>query len=161
MATWALPTAPGTPYAPPAVDEAPVASVRNPVGQHLASRGARLANHIVDSIAVTMLQFPVSYLFLGHGPDVRAAELYVVGAFFVFLGYYTLMESIWGRTVGKLVTGTRVVQLNGEPISGSQAVGRTLCRFVPFDALSFLLSQRGLHDRAARTIVVRDATVRP
>jgi uncharacterized RDD family membrane protein YckC len=76
----------------------------------------------------------------------------------VMIVYYTLMESTTGTTIGKLLTGTRVVDEAGRPITFGQALLRSLSRIVPFEAFSILLADdddpRGWHDRWPRTRVV-------
>lgn len=76
----------------------------------------------------------------------------------VMIAYYTLMESTTGTTIGKLLTGTRVVYEAGRPITFGQAVLRSLSRIVPFEAFSILFADdddpRGWHDRWPRTRVV-------
>ena len=42
-----------------------------------------------------------------------------------------------GRTLGKFITGTKVVSADGETPTASQIVGRTFCRMIPFEAFSF------------------------
>lgn len=73
--------------------------------------------------------------------------------------YYTLMEGITGTTIGKLVTGTRVVDEAGRRVRFGQALLRSVSRVVPFEAFSVLLADdddpRGWHDRWPRTRVVR------
>jgi uncharacterized RDD family membrane protein YckC len=67
--------------------------------------------------------------------------------------YYGLSESLTGRTLGKLATGTRVVNNKGITPSVNEILLRTLCRFVPFDALSFF-GDSGWHDDWSKTKVV-------
>ncbi|MEP7184358.1 MAG: RDD family protein [Rhodanobacter sp.] len=69
------------------------------------------------------------------------------------LAYYFFFEGIWARTPGKLVLGTRVVSQHGDKPAFGQVVGRTLCRFIPFDALSFF-GEEGWHDSIPKTQVV-------
>ena len=65
---------------------------------------------------------------------------------------------LFGITVGKLCTGTRVVDENGHAIGFRRALLRSLCRLIPFDAFSVLMSDdqtiRGWHDSLPRTYVV-------
>lgn len=79
--------------------------------------------------------------------------------FAVTIAYYTLMEGTTGITIGKLLTGTRVVDEAGRRISFLQASLRSLSRVVPFEAFSVLFADdedpRGLHDRWPKTRVVR------
>lgn len=78
--------------------------------------------------------------------------------FAVIIVYYTLMEGATGTTIGKLLTGTRVVDEAGRPITFGQALLRSLSRIVPFEAFSILFADdddpRGWHDRWPRTRVV-------
>jgi uncharacterized RDD family membrane protein YckC len=83
---------------------------------------------------------------------------YALGMFAMLL-YYVPLEGLFGFTIGKLVTGTRVVNEQGDRPTWGQAFGRTLCRFIPFEPLSVLFAQdgkvRGWHDRVPGTWVVR------
>ena len=78
--------------------------------------------------------------------------------FAAIIVYYTLMEGATGTTIGKLLTGTRVVDEAGRPITFGQALLRSLSRIVPFEAFSILFADdddpRGWHDRWPRTRVV-------
>ncbi len=79
---------------------------------------------------------------------------YVI-AFPIYIGYYIIMEAAFGRTIGKLACGTRVVNQHGRKASVGQIFGRTFCRFIPFEAFSFLGSEtRGWHDSIAKTYVI-------
>jgi len=72
--------------------------------------------------------------------------------------YYVIFESIWSRTPAKFITKTRVVTEYGEKPNSNTIFIRTLVRFVPFEALSFLSPERprGWHDRWSKTIVIND-----
>ena len=48
----------------------------------------------------------------------------------VFLTYYGLMEGRFGFTLGKLVTGTRVVDAQGRRITLARGMLRSLCRLI-------------------------------
>lgn len=69
--------------------------------------------------------------------------------------YYLVFESLFGRTMGKIITGSIVVDENGLKPSFGVVCTRTLCRLIPFDALSFLSkSGRIWHDSFSKTYVV-------
>src|SRR4030095_15624424 len=53
--------------------------------------------------------------------------------------YYSLMEGVFGVTVGKLCTGTCVVDEGGRRIGFPRALLRSLCREIPFNAFSVLM----------------------
>ena len=73
--------------------------------------------------------------------------------------YYVPMEGLFGFTIGKLVTGTRVVDAQGGRPGWGQVFGRTLCRLIPFEPFSLFFSKdgevRGWHDGIPKTWVVR------
>lgn len=128
-----------------------------------ASRWRRLLNLLIDYAGVVLV-LGVFGILLGliggeeaiawlERPNVGRDYALAVGAMFV---YYVPLEGLFGATLGKLLTGTRVVDENGAPPSWGQAFGRTLCRLIPFEAFSmFAPSRRGWHDRVPRTYVVR------
>lgn len=72
--------------------------------------------------------------------------------------YYTAMEGVFGFTIGKLITNTRVVDEYGRPPGFRRAFFRSLCRLIPFNALSLLISddqvRRGWHDSIPKTYVI-------
>jgi uncharacterized RDD family membrane protein YckC len=76
------------------------------------------------------------------------------------VAYYVVCESAFQATLGKLVTGTRVVTFNGDKPTFGQVVGRSFARFVPFEAFSFLNRRPiGWHDSWTGTRVVERDSV--
>jgi len=80
--------------------------------------------------------------------------------------YYTFFEGLLGFTIGKLITNTRVVDEQGNRLPFGRAALRSLCRFIPFEPFSLLLSdddvRRGWHDSLAKSyVVVRGSRGRP
>jgi uncharacterized RDD family membrane protein YckC len=145
------------PYAPPA---APLAE---PMPLRRATRGQRFATMLLDSLFYYLFAFLIGVVFVSLGMErvlERIPDL-LLGAL-IMLVYYAPQEAYSGRTLGKRIMKTQVVNADGQPITGKQAVLRTLGRFIPFEALTFLGGGEegpcGLHDNIARTIVV---TTRP
>jgi uncharacterized RDD family membrane protein YckC len=68
--------------------------------------------------------------------------------------YYTFMESTLGRSLGKLITGTKVINLEGKRPKPLTILGRSFARLVPFEPFSFFGNERGWHDRWSDTRVV-------
>ncbi|OYW69498.1 MAG: hypothetical protein B7Z21_01185 [Verrucomicrobiales bacterium 32-60-5] len=69
--------------------------------------------------------------------------------------YCTCFEGLFGRSVGKWITGTKVVMVSGAALSFPRASLRSLCRLVPFDPFSFLGADAiGWHDKWTCTRVV-------
>ena len=127
-----------------------------------ASKGQRFANHIIDFIAACFFYLltgvGLAVLVEGSGGDSDAVfeglSGYVIGYSF-FAGYFTLMEGLSkGRTLGKLITGTYAVGLDGKPLTLKQAFYRSLCRVVPFESFSGL-GAAPWHDKWTNTTVVK------
>lgn len=75
--------------------------------------------------------------------------------FINFLGYYTCCEKIFkGRTLGKLITGTRAVREDGKELTWKDAFLRSLSRLVPFEPFS-AFGGYPWHDKWTKTMVVK------
>jgi len=125
----------------------------------LASRGRRLANFVLDMVGYVVMAMMIEFINAVVNLTFNVDVIGFLGPLFglaLSLLYYIVSEALFGRTLGKLVTGTRVVAESGGRAKLWQVVLRTLYRFVPFDALSFLSKRRpGWHDRWSKTRVVR------
>jgi uncharacterized RDD family membrane protein YckC len=143
------------PYEPPKSDVGP--SPDQPALLVDASTGTRFANFAIDMVARLALYFIVGVVAALFGLPVERGRLtsYGIGYLTIFL-YYVALEATFGRTLGKLITGTRVVTADGRRPSFFQNVGRSLTRLVPFEPLSFAGNAIGWwHDRWSDTRVVR------
>ncbi len=86
---------------------------------------------------------------------------YLIAALITF-GYFTLMEWLFGSTIGKWVFGIRVVDFSGRRISFGQALFRNLLRlidglFAGVVGLWFMFNnerRQRLGDKATGTLVV-------
>lgn len=125
-----------------------------------ASKWLRLLNLLIDYIAFWVLGLVVGmviiYVFgMENAHWLEGGSGFTIGIL-VPLAYYILVEGATGRTLGKLVTGTRVVNAAGGTPSFKQILGRSLARFIPFEAFSFLGDDgRGWHDSIPDTYVIR------
>jgi uncharacterized RDD family membrane protein YckC len=129
-----------------------------------ASSGARFLNHILDLLSVFILFFLAIVLMgiivtilgingIGTWIDGLGDFAWDIIALILLLFYYLITEAFFGRSLGKFVTGTIVVNKNGKKPDFGAILKRTLCRLIPFDPLSFLGS-RGWHDSMSDTYVV-------
>ena len=132
----------------------------------LTSDRDRFVNCILDFIfiIVTIIVFTFLIIIIGNvfqwgiyriwteiGSDLGISGVYLSFAMF----YYLVLEGLFGRSFGKFITGSVVVTENGVKPSFSLICVRTLCRLIPFDALSFLgKSGRIWHDSLSNTYVV-------
>jgi uncharacterized RDD family membrane protein YckC len=73
----------------------------------------------------------------------------------IFAAESWLLTALTGLTVGKRLLGVRVARLNGRPVGFGWALLRTLLLLAVVPPLITDRDMRGLHDRAANTIVVR------
>ena len=111
-----------------------------------ATAGKRLANYIIDLVMFYLLAFLVGIGIALVHPEVFEGmddDSFNLGAQLLTLMCYALymavVEAIFkGKTLGKLITGTRAVNLDGSKISTKTAFTRGLCRAVPFCAFSAL-----------------------
>ncbi|MCO6463848.1 MAG: RDD family protein [Saprospiraceae bacterium] len=87
---------------------------------------------------------------------------YIIGTsleYYTIMWYYVIyclvLEGIFNRTLGKLVTGTIVISTRTfEKPSFGQILGRSFSRLIPFDGLSFISSNPwGWHDSIPNTMV--------
>jgi uncharacterized RDD family membrane protein YckC len=69
--------------------------------------------------------------------------------------YYLALESIFGRTLGKVLLGTRVATESGTTPSLSAVLVRTLSRLIPLEPVSFTLADTWWHDSLSKTKVLR------
>jgi uncharacterized RDD family membrane protein YckC len=130
-----------------------------------ASTGQRFANYAIDLVAyyffflVLCLLLGVVLGLTGHMEMTKYLDspwTTVVAIAFIFT-YYFVLEVSTGRTIGKLITRTRVVMADGSELTTKGALLRSLGRMIPFDALSYLGGDAGMHDRISKTRVVRIA----
>ncbi len=73
----------------------------------------------------------------------------------VFAAEVYLLTALTGFTVGKRLLGLRVVRLDGKPVGFLWSLVRTLLFLAVIPPLVFDGDLRGLHDKAANTVVIR------
>lgn len=133
---------------------------------------------LVDLLLFVLVQFSLGVVG-GRlwGRDVEALPVFqtMVGAFTLLFAclYTTILHAVRGQTIGKLVTGVRVVGVEGEPLGVGAALLRWFAYFASLAPLGagFLMAglrrdKRALHDLIAGSRVDRErppapATVSP
>ncbi len=122
-----------------------------------ASRGRRCANYLLDLVGYMLVIMVTTYVSLVFAPEIVDTETFdLIIGLPVYLAYYILFEGLTGRTPGKLITGTRVVDAQGNKPGFGTLVLRNLARFIPFEAFSFFrTSEEGWHDTLTKTHVIR------
>lgn len=125
----------------------------------VAGMGRRLLALLIDWVAATMIALGAVSL-RSPGPARAGGTLALINqaqhwALPVFAVMVYLLTALAGLTLGKRLLGIRVARLDGRPVGFGWALVRTLLLLAVVPALFTDRDQRGLHDRAADTIVVR------
>ncbi len=153
------------PYAPP---QSNVGQIEEEVQFDAPSAGSgkRFLNYLIDRVAVFGIFFVLGIILVildEKGVTFEAASIFEDIGFLqdiLFTGvvtvmYYCCFEGACGRSLGKWITGTKVVSVSGEPLSFGKILGRNLTRLVPFEAFSFLGgADSGWHDAWSGTRVI-------
>jgi len=132
----------------------------------LASNNKRFLNYVLDHIffmfVLVVIGFILGILIALFNSTAISLWIQSLGDWgwnlillLISLTYYILFESLSGRTLGKLITGTIVVNENGKKPDFGTIFKRSLCRLIPFNAVSFLFNPSlGWHDSISDTYVV-------
>ena len=123
-----------------------------------AGLGARFLNLLIDTFLSRIVATIFAVVLIkAVGPGDSAAVISIVVVLGGMIGYYVLCEGVFGWTVGKLITGTRVIRNDGKKPNVGQIIGRTFARFIPFEPFSVLFgrSNSGWHDSLSGTRVVK------
>jgi len=131
-----------------------------------ANAGRRLANYLIDlavqyglgyliGLAAALLTYIDIFGPLEYIEQMNKVEEYLLGLVISFVYYFTFESLTGGRTLGKYITGTKVLTWYGEKPSVGRFAKRSLCRLIPFNPFSFLAENpRGWHDSLSDTVVV-------
>jgi len=115
----------------------------------------RLIGWLIDAL-------PIMILSMAIAQENREPEMQQVYFVLFYIPYCIILEGIFNRTLGKLVTGTIVISSRTfEKPSFGQILGRSFSRLIPFDGLSFISSNpRGWHDSIPNTMVTTIKSIR-
>ena len=128
-----------------------------------ATKGKRFANYIIDLIVCTILGalfgavLGVVLVLTNANVDSFFDNKFFNYALGVLINiiYFTIIEASSGRSIGKLITKTKVVNEDGSKMDFKTSLIRSLCRNIPFNAFSFLNEEAsGWHDKFSKTKVV-------
>lgn len=135
-----------------------------------ATVGARFVNYLIDLLLfygfLILAGAGFGVVFLGTGEQVETSFLFREDSgavmlqylvfYFVYIVTYTVIEgAAKGKTLGKLITGTRAVKTDGTDLSWRDAFMRSLCRIVPFEPFS-AFGANPWHDKWTNTTVVKE-----
>jgi uncharacterized RDD family membrane protein YckC len=141
---------PYNPYAAPQASEDEPESARFADQFKDAAVGSRLTHLFVDNVVAGILIFVITLLTreqLGRSATILTFAIRPL--------YYICFESLLQQTPAKMMTRTRVITEDGRKPSPGQIIKRTLIRFIPFEAFTFLSADGSKwHDRWSKTRVV-------
>ena len=139
------------------------------VERYKAEKIYRLINYIIDLVFCAFMMW---FFFLGfllyqyfvlgttieESYDQANINNPLIERILILLLYGLLMfvleAATKGRSLGKLITGTKVIKTDGSELSITDLLKRNFIRAVPFDQLSFV-GNKGWHDHFSDTAVVR------
>ena len=130
-----------------------------------AGSGKRLANYFIDLIVFYILMFCfgvfLAALDSNASEDINSVRGPLLDRLISLIFYgisMGLIEGLFrGKTLGKVITGTRAVNEDGSRISFLTGFLRGLSRAVPFDAFSALgQPPYPWHDRWTNTYVINE-----
>lgn len=129
------------------------------VDSNVVGSGIRFLNFIIDFLVWFILVTIISFIIGLFISPIDQGKIKLFGYFLVFgtfIGYYAIMEIKFQKTIGKFLTKTKVVKMNGEKPENGDIIARTFYRLIPFDRISFLFTKNGFHDFLSKTKVVKD-----
>lgn len=138
------------------------------VDTNRATKWQRLANFVIDRIIFSFSFFIIgslgvivdqilgiqyfTKLFSNLAGINRAVDILITGILY-FLYTFLLEYITKGRTIGKYITGTKVITTDGQIPTMYEFFIRNISRLVPFDIISFL-GENGWHDSWSDTRVI-------
>ena len=137
------------------------------VQNNKATRGVRFANYLIDAVVFYVLIFffgvflgilsaigidaPLQFfLYLNEIP----AFDYLFTSILYFIYIFSIEYLTKGKSIGKFITKTQVVSIDGTMPTQKDFLIRNISRLVPFEAFSFLIGNDGWHDSWSDTRVV-------
>lgn len=119
--------------------------------------GTRVLNFFIDVIFVFILAYLGSKVYNWYVYYYRIPP-FNFGWFFAaaILVYYTLLESIFSKTLGKWISQSRVVNQKGFKASFFQILLRSIIRLTIIDCFFIPFLNKPLHDYLSKTEVIQE-----
>ncbi|MFH1759523.1 MAG: RDD family protein [bacterium] len=130
----------------------------------------RAINYFVDYLLIPQVLMPLLLRLLGieiysldiletmEGPEMEKVfgEMMHVLTYFAlaWISYFAVCEIYFQKTLGKMITKTIVVDMDGNKPLPRQIILRTLIRLIPMEFLSYYVTGYILHDEWSKTAVV-------
>lgn len=121
----------------------------------LAGKQDRLINFIVDKVIIVFLILVILFI-LSFFIDPFGKVKYIILAVITFT-YYIYFEARTGKTPGKIISKTKVVDKTGKKAGVMPVMFRTLIRLTGIIPFVFLFgTEVGIHDLVTKTRVISD-----
>lgn len=135
------------------------------LNQGSASKGQRFVNYIIDTVIYFVSWYVLMVIIVVAWNLAISPTDYNSSAFMILIGisptilyvpFYAFCESVSScRSIGKFITKTKTVRLDGNKFAIKDALFRSLIRLIPIEPFT-AFSNRGLwHDRWTKTRVVK------
>lgn len=138
------------------------------VDRNRSQKWARFANLIIDRAVITLIFLAFGFIsaFIYGLTNItffieivykmsslsRVTDILITSL--VYFTYTLLIEYFTkGRSIGKYITGSKVICIDGTEPTFNDYLIRNISRIVPFDMLSFL-GENGWHDKWSETRVI-------
>lgn len=117
--------------------------------------GTRVLNFLVDTLLIFIISYAL-YKGLKYYVTLYRKSLLSFGYIFfiVLFVYYFFSELLFARTIGKLVSFTKVVNHKGQCPNFTQVFIRSIVRLTVIDCFFFPIWEKTLHDYLSNTQVV-------
>lgn len=162
------------PYAPPRSDSPQDSQLSSPATVESVAESYSRGSMVMRRWAGCWIDLILSFAFLLIPDAVLGNDLYQKTMeiwLLLVAGYFIIPEVLWGRTPGKLISGTVVVNQYGYPPSLIQVLVRTVFRIVEVNPACMggvpagivvwnSRRRQRLGDMVAGTFVIRSADVR-
>lgn len=118
----------------------------------VAGLGRRLLGFVIDCVVAGLITSPFVHVHLASPSATQSASYWSLLTWFVIT---VIGTGFFGTTPGMALVGIRVAPLDGRPMLGpGRAVLRAILVTLIVPAVIWDVDRRGLHDRAAGTIVL-------
>jgi uncharacterized RDD family membrane protein YckC len=115
------------------------------------TRTLRLYNFLIDS-GFYLLTIILLILLLKNFYEKEFLKWIMTAYYYI---YYLTFEYLFGQTIGKMITKTKVISTDGSKASFWKILLRTFLRMIPIDCISYLISSNGMHDNLSNTELVK------
>jgi uncharacterized RDD family membrane protein YckC len=127
----------------------------------IATLSRRSGGYLIDVLPLTAIVMFLVFRAMQTGKVVQRFDPTVIAFTFLYVAYDALMIQFRSQTLGKMAAKTKVVRIDGTPVTAGQAWVRALTRwalnylyFIDWITIFFTRERLCVHDMLAKTRVV-------